>query len=141
MDFDQSKFTNEPFVIKNPKPWGYEIIFTKKDFPYSGKILHVDAGKRLSLQYHDQKKETMMLVKGQCLLIIDDQKGELAEIEMEPFKGYDILPGQKHRLKGITDCDVFEVSTPEIGTTYRLEDDYSRSDETDDLRTAERKNL
>jgi len=138
MEFDSKKYTNQPFVKKNTKPWGYEIIFTKTELPYCGKILHIDAGKRISLQYHDLKQETQMLVNGQCKLIIDDHNQQLVEIEMEAYQGYNILPGQKHRLQAITDCDVFEVSTPEIGTTYRIEDDYQRPDETEAVRREER---
>lgn len=136
--FDKSKFTNQPYVKRVEKPWGYEIIFTTPDLPYTGKILHVNAGKRLSLQYHDKKQETQFLVNGRCNLIIDNQQGELSTIEMEPNKGYNLIVGQRHRLQGITNCDVFEVSTPEIGTTYRLEDDFKRPDETEQQRKKER---
>ena len=51
------------------------------------------------------------------------------------------MVGQRHRLIGITDCDIFEVSTPEIGTTFRLEDDYKRPDETEEMRIKDRKDL
>ena len=129
--FDTSKFTNTPFVKRIDKPWGYEIIFTEGNLPYTGKILHINAGKRLSLQVHDKKQETQFLFSGRCNLIADNQQGELITLEMEVNKGYTILVGQRHRLAAITDCDVFETSTPEFGTTYRLEDDYKRSDETE----------
>jgi mannose-6-phosphate isomerase len=52
--------------------------------------------------------------------------------------GYSTQVGQKHRLKAITDCDIIEVSTPEAGTTWRLEDDYARPDETPEQRRLER---
>ena len=87
-DFDPSRFTNEPFLTRVEKPWGYELIFTPPDKPYTGKLLHVDAGKRLSLQYHDEKLETIMLLRGRGILLCDDSAGELVEIEMEPAKGY-----------------------------------------------------
>ena len=58
--------------------------------------------------------------------------------ELEEGKGYSTSVGQKHRLIGITDCDIIEVSTPEIGTTWRVEDDYSRPDETEEQRAIER---
>jgi mannose-6-phosphate isomerase-like protein (cupin superfamily) len=137
--FDRATFTNQPFLKRIEKPWGYEILFTESDLPYAGKILHIDAGKRLSLQMHDEKQETQFLVSGRCMRIADNEKGDLVEIEMEPGKGYTIMKGQRHRLQGITDCDVFEVSTPEIGTTYRLQDDYKRPDETEQMRTEERR--
>ena len=121
------------------KPWGYEIILTESGLPYVGKILHIEAGKRLSLQIHDAKKETGCLVNGRCNLIIENEAGELETREMEKQKGYTININQKHRYSAITDCDIYEVSTPEIGITYRLEDDYARPNETEELRKEERK--
>jgi hypothetical protein len=137
-DFDLSAFTNEPFLVRAEKPWGYELIFTPPDKPYTGKILHIDAGKRISLQYHDQKAETIMLLRGRGVLLADNARGELEEIEMEPLKGYSNVPGQRHRLIAIEDCDFVEASLPETGTTYRLEDDTGRGAETDEMRARER---
>lgn len=140
-DFDASTFTNTPFALFVPKPWGHELIFTPSDKPYCGKLLHVTAGKRLSLQYHDEKRETIMLLRGKGVLLCDNARGELEEIEMEQGKGYSNIPGQRHRLVAIEDCDFIEASTPEIGTTYRLEDDANRPDETATARESERTTL
>lgn len=106
------------------KPWGSEVVLTEPNLPYTGKILKVLAGKRLSLQYHDQKTETLTLISGSAKIILND-----TIVDMLPNQGYTIFPGTKHRVEAITDCQLFEVSTPEVGTTYRLEDDYHRSDE------------
>lgn len=57
---------------------------------------------------------------------------------MGKVKGYSCQLNQRHRLAGITDCDIIEVSTPEMGTTQRLEDDYKRPDETPQQRKKER---
>lgn len=119
------------------KPWGWEVVWAQTP-QYVGKLLHVMAGKRLSLQYHDEKLETQSLLHGQALLMVEDEDGVLREITMEPGKGYTIAPFRRHRLVGITDAEIIEVSTPETGTTFRLEDDYARPHETDDLRRAER---
>ena len=115
--------------MKIEKPWGYEILLTTPDLTYSGKILHVLAGKRSSLQYHDQKTETLTLIRGQAKLLLEGK-----EFEMETDKGYQINPMQKHRYTGIIDCDIIEHSTPEIGNTVRLEDDYARGTETEEER-------
>jgi mannose-6-phosphate isomerase len=132
--FDKSTFTNIPFVKKVPKPWGYELIFTSEDLPYTGKIMHLNAGTRQSLQIHDKKQETYFLASGKAGVIIENSKGELETIEFEKGKGYTTKVGQKHRIYAIEESDVWEVSTKEIGTTYRLEDDYARGDETDEVR-------
>lgn len=123
-----------PFVNRVEKPWGYEIHWTIPNLPYMGKILHVKAGKRLSLQRHDKKQETWFMMNGRAKAILDNDKGELVETELEYGKGYTNAIGQRHRLIGITDCDIIEVSTPEIGVTERLEDDYKRPDETEEMR-------
>ena len=86
------------------------------------------------MQIHDQKQETQILIFGKCNSIIENVSGEMETIEMVPMQGYTMMVGQKHRLQAVEDCDVFEVSTPEIGNTYRLEDDYSRGTETDEMR-------
>jgi quercetin dioxygenase-like cupin family protein len=137
-DFDRSAFTNEPFLLRVEKPWGYELIFTPPDKPYTGKILHVNAGKRISLQYHDEKQETIMLLRGRGILLADNARGELEEIAMEPLKGYSNVPGQRHRLIAVEDCDFVESSLPETGNTYRLDDDAGRGTETASSRASER---
>jgi len=130
----KKKFENQPYVRRIEKPWGWEIHFVPDDKPYMGKILHIKAGMRLSLQKHDEKEESWWLIGGRAALIIENDNGELEEIEMKRDVGYSCNVNQKHRLKGITDCDIVEVSTPEIGTTYRLEDDFKRQDETEEQR-------
>src|SRR6266508_3400857 len=92
LDFDPSHFTNAPFALTVSKPWGYELVFTPSDKPYTGKLLHVQAGKRLSLQFHDEKQETIMLLRGRAILLCDNAAGELEEIAMEPGKGYSNVP-------------------------------------------------
>lgn len=131
---EKFEFNNTPYVRRIEKPWGWEIHWVPDGRPYMGKIIHINAGARLSLQKHDQKTESWYLMNGRAKLIWDDVTGNLVETELEPGKGYSCEVGQRHRLAGITDCDIIEVSTPEIGTTYRLEDDYKRSDETPEQR-------
>ena len=132
--FDKTNFKNDPYVKKVEKPWGYELIFTPENLPYTGKLMHVRAGTRQSLQIHDKKIETYYLTSGKGGVILENSTGEMEKIEFEKGMGYTTQIGQKHRIFGITDCDVIEFSTPELGITYRLEDDYKRPDETEDTR-------
>ncbi|GDX61954.1 hypothetical protein LBMAG33_2640 [Candidatus Levyibacteriota bacterium] len=136
--FDKSNYTNKSYAKKIIKPWGYEIHWVEEKMPYMGKILHIDAGKRLSLQLHDQKQESYWLLNGECNLVLENSHGELETIEMEKGKGYTTKIGQRHRHQAISDCDIIEVSSPETGTTYRLDDDYKRINETPDIRKKER---
>ncbi len=125
----------QPRSRRVEKPWGWEIVWAETPY-YVGKVLHIHAGKRLSLQYHDEKLETQLLLFGQALLLLEDERGRLQEIELEPGKGYTIRPFQRHRLIARSEVEIVEVSTPETGTTYRLEDDYHRPHETEAMRRA-----
>lgn len=136
--FDPASFQNDAYLKKVDKPWGYELHWVPEGLPYMGKVLHLDAGKRLSMQVHDEKQEAYFLINGRAKIIWDNDKGELIETELQPMTGYRTSVGQRHRLCGITDCDIVEASTPEAGTTWRLEDDYARPDETPEQRKIER---
>jgi len=136
--FDPNGFNATPYSKKIDKPWGWEIHWVPANKPYLGKILHIYEGKRLSLQVHDRKQESWIIMSGKAKVMWENDKGELIETELMPGVGYSTGIGQKHRLIGITDCDIIEVSTPEMGTTYRLEDDFARPDETEEQRKKER---
>jgi len=124
------QFDVNPYTHRTEKPWGYEVRWTPESKPYVGKLIHIDAGARLSLQVHDQKSETWYLVAGRAKVIWEREgDGALFETELEPGAGYSCEAGQRHRLVGVTACDIIEVSTPEVGNTLRLEDDYDRGDE------------
>jgi mannose-6-phosphate isomerase len=92
----------------------------------------------LSLQVHDEKQESWLVMNGQAAVLWEDNSGELVQTELAAGQGYSTQIGQRHRLIGVTDCDVIEVSTPELGTTWRLEDDYTRPHETPEQRASER---
>lgn len=139
--FDKSTFTTNPYVRKINKPWGYEMHWVPEGMPYMGKLLHIEGGKRLSLQVHDQKQESYWLINGECNLIMDNEKGELSTIQMVKGKGYTTRVGQRHRHQAVTDCDIIEVSMPESGNTWRLEDDFARPDETPEQRVKERQGM
>jgi mannose-6-phosphate isomerase-like protein (cupin superfamily) len=141
--FDLDTFSLEPLARRIEKPWGYEVLLSPADAPYTAKLIHVRAGKRLSLQLHDTKVETQTLVAGQGLLVLEGPDGQLHDVQMQPGVGYHVAVGQRHRLCAAPDQDatVFEASTPEIGATLRLEDDYARPHETEELRQAERAGL
>jgi quercetin dioxygenase-like cupin family protein len=111
-------------VTRVEKPWGYELHWAKTD-RYVGKILHVEAGHALSLQYHDRKDETIHLYAGKMLFEIE-QNGTLTKRTMEPGESVHVTPGTVHRMTAIDDCDILEVSTPELDDVVRLEDLYGR---------------
>jgi mannose-6-phosphate isomerase-like protein (cupin superfamily) len=107
------------------KPWGYELIWAHTD-RYVGKLLHINQGHKLSLQYHQKKDETIHLHSGRLVLVVDEGAG-LIERELKPGESYHVKPFTKHRMVALADCDVLEVSTPELDDVVRLEDAYGRA--------------
>src|SRR5438067_10074274 len=119
--FDTATFSLDPNTRRIEKPWGYEILLSPGDAPYTAKLIHVHAGKRLSLQLHDTKVETQTLVAGQGVLVLEGTDGQLHDISMQAGVGYHVAVGQRHRLCATPEQDatIFEASTPEVGTTVR----------------------
>ena len=73
--FDPAAFSIQPNARRLEKPWGYEVLLSPADAPYTAKLIHVRAGKRLSLQLHDTKVETQTLVAG-----LGDRFGGIARL-------------------------------------------------------------
>ena len=115
----------KPGVFRTDKPWGYELLWAKTD-RYVGKIIHVNAGHALSLQYHNLKTETVYLASGRLLYEIQEG-GELVGKHLSPGDRIHVPAGTVHRMTAIEDSDIFEVSTPEIDDVVRLEDRYGRA--------------
>jgi mannose-6-phosphate isomerase len=119
--------------VSNPrrvdKPWGHELWWAVTE-RYVGKILHVKQGESLSLQYHRVKDETIRVQSGRLLFEYQDESetGELVRREMAPGDVAHIRPGTRHRMTALSDCDILEVSTPELEDVVRLEDRYGRVD-------------
>jgi mannose-6-phosphate isomerase len=113
-------------VTRVEKPWGYELHWAKTD-RYVGKLIHVNAGHALSLQYHNVKDETIYLHSGRLLFEIEEDGRRIAR-DMRPGERVHIAPKTVHRMTAIEDSDIFEVSTPELHDVVRLEDRYGRED-------------
>jgi mannose-6-phosphate isomerase len=112
-----------PVKIVN-KPWGHELIWAHSD-RYVGKILHITAGHALSLQYHERKDETIHLLSGEMRYLVKID-GELRDVALTAGESFRNVPGTVHQMIAVTDCDVLEVSTPDLDDVVRLEDRYGR---------------
>jgi mannose-6-phosphate isomerase-like protein (cupin superfamily) len=107
-----------------PKPWGHETIWAKTD-AYVGKILHINAGEALSVQYHTVKDETVYLMSGQLKYRIWEGDKPV-DVHLEIGDAFRVTPGTVHQMEAVTDCDILEVSTPHLDDVVRLEDRYGR---------------
>ena len=106
------------------KPWGHEVWFAQTE-RYVGKILVIEAGKRLSLQYHRVKDESIYVQEGKLRLTLE-RDGELEVEDLGPGEACHIPPGTRHRFEALERCVLCEVSTPEVDDVVRLEDDFGR---------------
>ncbi len=108
------------------KPWGHELIWAHTD-RYVGKILHIKRGESLSLQYHRVKDETIMVMSGRLRFEHYGDGEPPQQTELAPRQPFHITPGLRHRMTALEDCDLVEVSTPELDDVVRLEDRYGRA--------------
>ncbi len=108
------------------KPWGHELIWAHTDL-YVGKVLHINAGESLSLQYHERKDETIHVLRGQMVFLVGAAEDAMEEVELHEGMSFRIQPGTRHRMTAVTECDLLEVSTPDLDDVVRLEDRYGRA--------------
>lgn len=114
---------------RQDKPWGHEQIFAAEDGKYVGKIIHMNAGGSLSLQYHEHKEETISLISGTAQIQYGPAGGELTDARFEPGDTIHLPAGVVHRVTAVTDIVFAEASTAAPGwreDVVRLQDAYGR---------------
>jgi mannose-6-phosphate isomerase-like protein (cupin superfamily) len=107
------------------KPWGHELIWAHTD-RYVGKVLVIETGRRLSLQRHEIKDETILVRSGRLRLFLEDDDGVVRASELGPGEHRRVPTGRIHRYEAIDRCELIEVSTPELDDVVRIEDDFGR---------------
>ena len=107
------------------KPWGHELIWAHTD-RYVGKVLVIEAGRRLSYQYHEIKDESIRVLSGRLRLTLENDHGVDEEHELGPGDDAHVATGRRHRYAAIERCELMEVSTPELEDVIRLSDDFGR---------------
>lgn len=116
-----------PFLpTRVEKPWGHELIWAHTDL-YVGKVLHIEAGEAFSLQFHEEKDETLHLLRGRVRLEAGPGLDALHEVVLEEGDSIRIQPGTMHRMEAVTDCDILEASTSELDDVVRVRDRYGRA--------------
>jgi mannose-6-phosphate isomerase len=115
---------------RQDKPWGYEQIYAVVEGKYAGKIIHVNAGGSLSLQYHEAKEETISLLSGEAEIQFGPVGGQLASRTFHPGDTIHLPARVVHRITATTDIVFAETSTAMPGwrdDVVRLEDVYGRA--------------
>jgi quercetin dioxygenase-like cupin family protein len=125
--------THTPKIVE--KPWGREIWYADQS-AYAGKVLEVKKGRRISLQYHERKTETLYLLSGKILLTRRPlAPGETPSATLvtpadqrvwSPGEAVHIPVRTIHRFEALEDSVLLEVSTPDLTDVVRLQDDFAR---------------
>jgi len=108
-------------IKKIDKPWGREEILETNP-AYTVKRLFMKKGCQCSYQYHEKKKETVLILKGELKIILENKTLVLKGGEFLTLK-----PLQKHRMRAeLRDVLYLECSTSELDDVVRIKDDYKR---------------
>jgi len=121
--------TEHPYRVEPrrvDKPWGYEIHWAVTD-RYVGKLLHIEAGHQLSLQYHERKDESIYVLRGRMIFRYRDATGALVDREMIAGEAQHVPTGMVHQFEALEHTDVLEASTPHLDDVVRLKDRYGRA--------------
>lgn len=107
------------------KPWGSEeLIETNPNYTF--KRLFMKAGHSCSLQYHNEKHETIYVLSGKLMFEVGLTIETLEKLILLPGMTYVIPPKTIHRMNGIEDTYYLEASTSQLTDVVRLEDKYGR---------------
>ena len=118
------RFAFDPRRVE--KPWGWELIWAETD-AYAGKILFVQAGESLSLQFHNEKDESWYVLEGRARVELGAKgEGLIEEGMVVAGAAFRFRPGTVHRVRALEDTRILEVSTPQLDDVVRLEDSYGR---------------
>jgi mannose-6-phosphate isomerase len=109
------------------KPWGKEEVIEINDC-YMMKKLTMWKGHQCSLQYHNQKCETIYVLSGLLRIYYGPNQESLDARIFGAHESITLKPGVVHRMEAVEDSVYLEASTPEMDDVVRLRDDYNRSD-------------
>jgi|MDSW01.1.fsa_nt_gb mannose-6-phosphate isomerase len=127
--------TKSNSIYKVEKPWGHELWINGEHECYALKQIYIKAGTKTSLQYHNFKQETNVLLSGTAKLhfkkntVISNDKIKDKDIDtvvLEPITSIDVKPGSLHRIEAVTDILLYETSTPHLDDVIRVLDDAKR---------------
>jgi mannose-6-phosphate isomerase len=111
---------------KIEKPWGYEELVECND-NYVVKKLFMKQGNACSIQYHELKTETIIVLSGKLQIYIGD---DINNLDSKIFTSGDTItvrPYTIHRMEALEDSLYIECSTNQLWDVVRLRDNYNRT--------------
>ena len=116
---------DEFIFTKIEKPWGYEELLECND-KYVVKKLCMKKGNSCSIQYHELKTETIIVLSGKLNIYIGNKLENLVVKEYISGETITIKPYTIHRMEANEDSLYIEASTNELFDVVRLQDNYNR---------------
>jgi len=109
------------------RPWGGFIKFIDNS-PCTVKILFVEKGAKLSLQFHRLREEFWYVISGKIKVIRGRSVKSLKKINLKEGENIKIPKRFLHRIEGIQKSKVLEISTGKFfeNDEIRIEDKYGR---------------
>jgi len=111
---------------KIEKPWGFEELIECND-KYVVKKLFMKKGHACSIQYHELKTETIVVLSGKLNIYIGEKLENLVVKEYVFGDTITIKPYTIHRMEAVEDSLYIESSSNELWDVIRLQDNYNRS--------------
>ncbi len=105
------------------RPWGSFTRFTENE-KSTVKLLYVNKGEQLSLQYHERREEFWRVIYGNPDIVIGEENFDAKE-----GQEFNVPIGAKHRISApINDVVILEIATGDFDENdiVRLEDKYNR---------------
>lgn len=117
------KFDKRIFSKIEKRPWGNFEQFTKNALS-TVKIIKINSNEKISLQYHNHRKEFWLVLSGNCSILIGEDvfKAKEGDSFLVPRK-------IKHRIKaGSSRVKILEISFGRFDENdiVRLDDEYGR---------------
>jgi mannose-6-phosphate isomerase-like protein (cupin superfamily) len=110
---------------KIEKPWGYEELLEQNEY-YVVKRLFMAKSQKCSLQYHEFKDETFIVLSGKLRFYYGEDKNNLNILDLNPGQHFHVPVKMIHRMEGIEDSLYLECSTNHLDDVVRVQDDYGR---------------
>ena len=116
-------------------PWGREKTWTGFSGVH-GKLLYIDAGKRTSLKFHNQKTEVLFLKSGKIKVIFGNECA-FSDPVANPLQTDVLKPGDAllvqsscpYRIIALEDSEIIEIGNHSADKPVRVADDYGRESE------------
>lgn len=118
---------DDSFLFKKiEKPWGYEELIECND-KYVVKKLFMKKGHSCSIQYHELKTETIIVLNGVLNIYTGNDIDNLSIKKYCTGESITIYPYTIHRMEAEDDDALYiETSTNELWDVIRLKDNYNR---------------